>query len=181
MAHYVLYVPPCSDMFPPRSDSYLLTTSATLIAINLVPTLLGSYFFRQTMETHSNLRSPTALSALPNELLCIIFWFLTRPDLLNLCYIHRFRNVAQDMLYQEFHTDSQNVALFLITILSKQRELYRRLTGARVRYIQLDRLVRDCNSGVVATLPKSKISDNQVKSRQSQLPHDTSICNQDNP
>jgi hypothetical protein len=80
-------------------------------------TLLRSHFFRQTMETHSNFRSPAALSALPDELLFIIFWFLTRPDLLNLCYIRRFRNVAQDVLYQEFHTDGQNLALFSITIL----------------------------------------------------------------
>jgi len=49
-----------------------------------------------------------------------MFRILTRPDLLNLCYIRRFRNFAQDMLYQEFHTDSQNVARFLLTILSNK-------------------------------------------------------------
>jgi hypothetical protein len=68
------------------------------------------------MDTHSIWRPPSAFTALPYELLYIIFSFLTRPDLLNQCYIRRFRNVAQDVLYQEFHTDGQNIAWFLRTV-----------------------------------------------------------------
>jgi hypothetical protein len=69
------------------------------------------------MDTHLTLRSPSAFTALPYELLYIIFSFLTRPDLLSQCYIRQFRNAAQDVLYQEFHTDGRNVDMFLQTIL----------------------------------------------------------------
>ena len=83
------------------------------------------------MDTHLVLRSPAAFTALPYELLYIIISSLTRPDLLNLCYIRRFRHVAQDVLYQEFHTDGRNVAMFLRTILSNKK------LASRVRRIYM--------------------------------------------
>jgi hypothetical protein len=61
------------------------------------------------MDTYLLLRLRSAFTALLYELLYIIFSFLTRPDLLNLCYFRRFCNVAQDVLYHEFHTDGLNV------------------------------------------------------------------------
>jgi hypothetical protein len=88
------------------------------------------------MDTQLILRSPSAFTALPNELLYILFSFLTRPDLLNLCYIRRFRNVAQDVLYQEFHADGQNVALFVRTILSDKT------LASRVRRVYIKELYR---------------------------------------
>jgi hypothetical protein len=69
------------------------------------------------MDTHLILRSPSAFTALPYELLYTIFSLLIRPDLLSQCYIRQFRTVAQDVLYREFHTDGRNVAMFLRTIL----------------------------------------------------------------
>jgi hypothetical protein len=83
------------------------------------------------MDTHLVLRSPAAFTALPYELLYIIMSFLTRPDLLNLCYVRRFRNVAQDVLYLEFHTDGRNVAMFLRTI------LFNKKLASRVRRIYM--------------------------------------------
>jgi hypothetical protein len=83
------------------------------------------------MDTHLILRSPSAFTALPYELLYIIFSFLTRPDLLSQCYIRQFRNAAQDVLYQEFHTDGRNVAIFLRTI------LFNKTLASRVRRVYM--------------------------------------------
>jgi hypothetical protein len=83
------------------------------------------------MDTHLILRSPSAFTALPYELLYIIFSFLTRPDLVNLCYVRRFRNVAQDLLYQEFHTNGRNVAMFLRTV------LFNKTLASRVRRVYM--------------------------------------------
>jgi hypothetical protein len=83
------------------------------------------------MDTQFILRSPSAFTALPNELLYIIFSFLTRPDLLSQCYIRQFRNVTQDLLYQEFHTDGRNVAIFLRTI------LFNKTLASRVRRVYM--------------------------------------------
>ena len=83
------------------------------------------------MDTHLILRSLSAFTALPYELLYIIFSFLTRHDLLNVCSVRRFRNVAQDLLYQEFHTDGRNVAMFLRTI------LFNKTLASRVRRVYM--------------------------------------------
>lgn len=72
------------------------------------------------MDTSSVLKLRSGITALPYELLYIIFSFLTRPDLLVQCYIRRFHNVAQDVLYQEFQTDGRNIAVFLKTVLSNK-------------------------------------------------------------
>ena len=77
------------------------------------------------MKFYSIMTAICPFIALPSELLFTIFSFLTRLDILNQCYIRRFRSIAQDILYWEFHGNGLNIALFLRTILENKTLAYR--------------------------------------------------------
>ena len=83
------------------------------------------------------MKLPFQLAALSNELLYMILSYVVQSDLVNLCRIRLFHNVAQELLYYEFHGKSRNIVSFLRTILSNER------LANRVRCVYLGELIKE--------------------------------------